>query len=481
MDYQYYDEGGTSVVKKDAPSITDTQIENLLHEFAPNSSEEIPEPASAPVDVPETHAVYSDTEQHSGMNADANASEQSSEMIQDANASEQSSGTNPDANVSEQSSETNPDTNASEQSSEITQNTQIDQTNKKVQPGIEFSRPTFRILVLLIMILVSAWLLPSANVRVTEQNSSSAKDRDSFFQMSAQHLLSDSLNEVHYIRRKYILEMSETLTPAPDETKFEQKYDIERKNFDGTPIYYYNDDSIEVKCWREKIDENIFNFSEIWITDPSQFRRTLVDNVINKKHLDHPHHIFQKTNGVVGMTADYCAFRNYGIVVQYGNLIRDNYSNVLDIAVFDKNGNLSAYEDNKEFFDTAIYTKGEVVHTFAFGPVLVDNYAVNESGKLTNRYYPGELNDTYPRAAICQFDYNLHYLLCTLDYHGLSAKEFAEVLQSKGVRFAYNLDGGQTATLMFNKKIINKVAYGGTRPVSDILYFATAIPEDARS
>ena len=60
----------------------------------------------------------------------------------------------------------------------------------------------------------------------------------------------------------------------------------------------------------------------------------------------------------------------------------------------------------------------------------------------------------------------------------MTAEEFAEVLQSKGVRFAYNLDGGQTATLMFNKRIFNQVAYGGTRPVSDILYFATAVPND---
>ena len=344
------------------------------------------------------------------------------------------------------------------------------------------SKPTFRILVLTFLLVLSAWLLPSANVFGLKLTSKSAKERDSFFSMSSQHLMSDSLKEVHSIPHKYILEMSETLTPAPDESKFEEKYDSERKSFDGAPIYYYCDDSIEVKCWREQIDENVFNFSEIWISDPSQLRRTLVDNVISKKHLDHPQNIFAKTNGIVGMSADYCAFRSYGIIVQYGNVVRNTSANgtILDIAVYDTNGNFSAYDDNKNFFETDVYKSGKVIHTFAFGPVLVDNYAVSDSYKLTlpNRKYPGELNDNYPRAAICQFGYDKHYLLCTVDYHGLSAKELAEVLQSKGVRFAYNLDGGQTATLMFNKKIINKVAYGGTRQVSDILYFATAIPDN---
>ena len=111
--------------------------------------------------------------------------------------------------------------------------------------------------------------------------------------------------------------------------------------------------------------------------------------------------------------------------------------------------------------------------------MLVDNYAVSDSYKLRLRaQHPGELRSIYPRAAICQFDYDKHYLLCTLDYEGMNGVDFATVLQSKGVRFAYNLDGGQTATLMFHKKIINKVAYGGTRQVSDILFFATAIPNE---
>ena len=338
---------------------------------------------------------------------------------------------------------------------------------------------SLKILSIALMILIATWLLPSANVMNLEAAIPSSKDRDAFFQMSSQNLLSDALKDVHVIPRKYILELSETLTPAPDESKFEEKYDDERQNFDGKPIYYYKDDSIEVKCWREEISGKVFNFSEVWISDPSQLRRTLVDNVISKKHLDHPQNIFTKTNGVVGMSADFCAFRNLGIIIQYGQVIRGVKNSILDIAVYDKNGNFSAYEDNDSFYETDAYKNGEIIHTFAFGPVLVDNYAVSDSYKLRLRaQHPGELRSIYPRAAICQFDYDKHYLLCTLDYEGMNGVDFATVLQSKGVRFAYNLDGGQTATLMFHKKIINKVAYGGTRQVSDILFFATAIPNE---
>ena len=335
---------------------------------------------------------------------------------------------------------------------------------------------TFKIAALGMFLLLFTWLLPSANVMNLAPASLSLKDRDTFFMSTSGDLLSNVLSDIHRIPRKFVLELSDVQTPAPDKTKFTKTDDEVRQNFDGKPIDYYKDSTIEVKCWREKSKKTVINYSEIWIAHPSQLRRTLVDNVISKKHLDYPLNIFRRTNGVVGMTSDYCAFRNYGIIVQYGNVIRTKSRKMLDDAIYDKNGIFSSCEDTSDFFESDVFKNGEVIHTFAFGPVLVDDYKVNNSPKL--RDYICQATDPYPRAAICQFDNDLHYLLCTVDRPGLTLTEFAQVLQSKGVRFAYNLDGGQTATLMFNKEVINVVAYGGQRPVSDILYFATAVPDE---
>ena len=55
--------------------------------------------------------------------------------------------------------------------------------------------------------------------------------------------------------------------------------------------------------------------------------------------------------------------------------------------------------------------------------------------------------------------------------------EFAENLHKVGLTKAYALDGGQTATLVSNNKVFNMVSYGDERLISDIIYFATAIPE----
>ena len=44
---------------------------------------------------------------------------------------------------------------------------------------------------------------------------------------------------------------------------------------------------------------------------------------------------------------------------------------------------------------------------------------------------------------------------------------------------AYALDGGQTTTIVLNNEVFNHVNYGSERKISDIIYFATAVPEGA--
>ena len=46
-----------------------------------------------------------------------------------------------------------------------------------------------------------------------------------------------------------------------------------------------------------------------------------------------------------------------------------------------------------------------------------------------------------------------------------------------GVTTAYALDGGQTATIVSGNQLMNPVDYGGERETSDIIYFATAVPD----
>ena len=56
-------------------------------------------------------------------------------------------------------------------------------------------------------------------------------------------------------------------------------------------------------------------------------------------------------------------------------------------------------------------------------------------------------------------------------------RTLSRALIREGIQKAYALDGGQTATIVMNDEVINHVSYGSQRYISDIIYFATAIPE----
>ena len=55
--------------------------------------------------------------------------------------------------------------------------------------------------------------------------------------------------------------------------------------------------------------------------------------------------------------------------------------------------------------------------------------------------------------------------------------QFADRMIAFGCEKAYALDGGQTGTIVTNDKLMNHPDYGTQRTVSDIIYFATALPD----
>ncbi len=55
--------------------------------------------------------------------------------------------------------------------------------------------------------------------------------------------------------------------------------------------------------------------------------------------------------------------------------------------------------------------------------------------------------------------------------------QFAKKMESFGCEKAYALDGGQTGLIVVGGEVQNYLSYGSERVVSDIIYFATAIPD----
>lgn len=241
----------------------------------------------------------------------------------------------------------------------------------------------------------------------------------------------------------------------------------------------YSDSTIEVKCWSETMINHNYSsvpvyFSEVTIKHASQFRRQWANGDYNSKSYQYPSNMFNSSNGVVGMSADFYKHRKYGIIIQYGTVICDKRGpSVLDVLTIDYDGNFRIWKDTELRKRIAEEGAEDIMLSFTFGPVLVQEGSAVEASHW-ERQSLGELSTTVGRAGIGQLG-ELHYLLCTVSNPGMTCAEIAKTMADKGCVTAYNLDGGQSGTMLFDGKVYNKIAYKGVeRAMSDILYFASA-------
>ena len=253
---------------------------------------------------------------------------------------------------------------------------------------------------------------------------------------------------------------------------------------EGTEVTYYLDRTIFAVSWKQVIDNFIYTFAEVKVRDPSQFRRYLVNGEFNSRPLYTTARMAPMVNAVVASSGDYYRGRKHGIVVYEGTVYRFHAPEIMDICFVDEQGNLilkprgsfTSKVEAQQFVDD-----NAVSFSLSFGPILIDNGERCEP----ESYAFGEINDTYPRAALCQRD-DLHYVVVTANggsryWNYPTIHDFAENLAEMGFRAAYAIDGGNTGTIVMNDTVQNPISLSKMRAISDCLYFATAFPAEEKS
>lgn len=245
-------------------------------------------------------------------------------------------------------------------------------------------------------------------------------------------------------------------------------------------VTYYLDDTILCITWKQDINDCVYTISEVKIAHASQFRRFLADGTYGSEKQYYPSEMAITVNAVTASSGDFYKFRSWGVNVYQGKVM--NVKTSADTCFIDGNGDLrfcwaGDYKDAASA--QAFVDENDVRFSLTFGPVLIaDGVNVVPSGE----YSLGQINEKYARMAICQTG-ELHYLMVAANqeanshYNVPTANSFAEQLLEFGCKQAYALDGGQTAAIITNDTLINRPTYGVQRQISDIIYFATAIPE----
>ena len=216
------------------------------------------------------------------------------------------------------------------------------------------------------------------------------------------------------------------------------------------------------------------------MADGSQLRRKLAGDSYGSSVQLYATQMAKDANAVVAINGDFYAFRNLGVTVYQRQLSRCNL-NAVDSCFFTAGGDmLFAYTGQlkSEAETKQVLQDNNVLFSLAFGPVLVDGGELKE---VSPSYPIGEVDHYYSRSSVGQLD-TLHYLLMTVNYEGdyqhtCTIAQSGEYMFRKGCQKAYALDGGQTSIIVFNGEAYNRVDWDSERSVSDIVYFATAVPE----
>lgn len=212
-----------------------------------------------------------------------------------------------------------------------------------------------------------------------------------------------------------------------------------------------------------KTNPNIkYWIAHIKIKDPAQIKTAFGSDTFGGKR--------QKTStitanhgGILGINASGFSFdtnKPTGVVIRDGKIYNDGKGKPFCIKT---DGTM--FTPDKPMTAQELLNEG-VKHTFNFGPLLLQN---GQKVAVTDGTH-------YPRTAIGQVSATEYYIIVAdgkrTNYSvGLTPAQLQEEFLKRGVKYAYNLDGGGSTTLYFKGRVVNIPSDGSERPVADVLYF----------
>lgn len=179
----------------------------------------------------------------------------------------------------------------------------------------------------------------------------------------------------------------------------------------------------------------------------------------------------EQVHAVAAINGDFCGFTAGGeyVVLRNGKLFQSNPSRAVCVLYYD--GTMRTYwkrfNQVGDDFDIDQAMAEGAWQIWSFGPALLD-----EEGHQNNVSYD---NVGHPRTMLGYYEPG-HYCFVTFDGRtdtsfGVTLQQMAQYAEQLGLTQAFNLDGGQSSTMVFQDQVISMGAPNdGLREISDIIY-----------
>ena len=322
---------------------------------------------------------------------------------------------------------------------------------------------------LCLLSLATAMTVASSSKMMDDSSNSDVRNPSASL-VNAVHSINQNVNaQVFDMPRIFVLPMDLSPAPPPNPACYQDES--------------YEDETITVKCWHERVpleDRTVTaNFADVKIVHPTQLRMAFAGGTYGTTKRTLASKMAAANNAVLAINADFYNCRTDGLIVRQGKLYRKMCVGI-DTLLIDMEGDFHVMLDFEAQY-SELMRKGNVYQAINFGPVIVEDGKPVKKLEAFRSIACGPRAKN-PRTAIGQLG-RLHYLVCTVDGRsdssdGLTTNELGVIMADKGCRIAYNLDGGQSTTMIFHNQVYNVVSDGGERHMSDILYFGSGVPEE---
>ncbi len=239
----------------------------------------------------------------------------------------------------------------------------------------------------------------------------------------------------------------------------------------------YEDGSISVRLETLEKDGVTWRIARVDIAHASQLRTGVAGSVRSPRY-GLISEMSAKQNAILAINANYMTDQPAKKTFEYrmGERVRAKGNRTKDTLVIDEQGDFHLYiQVNAEKLLNDMKAQGrEIINAFTFGPALIKDGALLT---LDSKYGYNPHGDE-PRMGIGQIA-PLSYVLVlaegrTGQSEGVTHKELADFMFDLGCMQAFNFDGGNSATMVFNGQYYQTGrSRSNERAQSDYIYFAT--------
>ncbi len=265
-------------------------------------------------------------------------------------------------------------------------------------------------------------------------------------------------------------------------------------NFPGqvvTPLEGYGEEGDDLQIFLRKVEYGYgknkvtYYAADIFVKSIDMFRTAVATKASGEVTTDTVDAMARHHDAVFAVSGDYFKNSEIGLVVRDGILYRDEPT-PNDLCVLYTDGSMEVLDGASFPYDDPAALEG-IWQAWSFGPNLLDEdgmpkrsdeeFNVNGSKKDSGSPFHDRtaMFSLHPRNLIGYVSPG-HYIIVMIDGRdegyscGVNFVDEAMIAYEEGCEIAYNLDGGRSAMMVLENRIINR-PYKDGRPISDIIYF----------